>query len=279
MTEAEPRLSRRSLGIATLGTLAATASGVGLLEAYRHLPNASATDAPVGTDNGEEPHATCADPSALRRADHIGRAALVYELDERRQAMRFQPGFHDQLSRWLAEWNEHSRYGGVRQIWGYGAYVPKDDCRSWHAEGRAFDISRLRAGDRLLVSARTDLWHEVSPARRADLERRYWTLAASLHLHFAYVLTHHFDALHANHIHVDNGISGSHMSRFDRESRVQNQAVQAICRSIWGQTGEVTGEWADTRTIATPVLSQLGISDLRKQSTWQGFLRASVARG
>ena len=172
-----------------------------------------------------------------------------------------------------------SWHGSFREIWGYGAYVPKDDCHSWHAAGRGFDISRLRAGSTLLVSAREDLWHETTPERQVDLRRRYWTLGASLHLHLAYVLSHHFDDLHRNHFHVDNGVSGSAMSSFDRGSRVQIQAVQAICGSIWGRPGEVTGEWSDAKGQVSPVLDELGLRDLRKQQTWQAFLRASVARG
>lgn len=274
----EARTTRRGFGLLAAGTVTAAVGGTLLVDAAQHLPT-WASDAPVGTDHGEGPHASCADPDALLRTDQLGSAGIIYELDDTRQAMRFQQGFHGQLERWLADWNKTSRYGGVREVWSYGAYVPKDDCHSWHAEGRAFDISRLRSGNKLLVSCRTDLWNEVDPARRVQLERRYWTLAASLHLHFAYVLTHHFDDLHRNHIHVDNGVSGSRMSTFDRQSRVQNQAVQAICLSLWGRPGEVTGAWEDTRTIASPVLADLGISDLRKQATWQAFLRASVARG
>ena len=278
MPDDRPQLKRRTL-LAAGGAATATAAGAGLVEAWRRFPLASATDAPWGTDAGEQPRASCVDPSSLLNTGRLGSAALVYEIDQKPQPMRFKAGFHTQLQRWLADWNTSSRYSGVRQVWSYGAYVPKDDCRSWHAEGRAFDISRLRSGDTLLVSCRADLWDEVDATRRATLTRRYWTLAASLHLHFAYVLTHHFDEAHRNHIHVDNGISGTGMSTFDRGSRVQNQAVQAVCLALWGREGEVSGEWSDTRTIAGPVLDQVGVSDLRKQATWQAFLRASVARG
>ena len=193
--------------------------------------------------------------------------------------MRIDGAFAAQLDRWLADWNATSRHPGATQLWSYGAHVTKDECRSWHANGRAFDISRLRAGDRLLVSARTDLWHTVDADQQERLRRRYWALTASLSLHFSYVLHHHFDPAHANHLHVDNAVSGNGMSRFEKRSRVQNQTVQAICQTLWGQPGEVTGEWSDTRAQAGPVLDRLGLSDLGRQESWQAFLRASVPRG
>lgn len=181
--------------------------------------------------------ASCTDAASLLRASAVGRAGLVYEVTGEPSSMSFDGGFHAQLARWLDDWNATSRRGCVRELWSYGAHVNKDGCRSWHAAGRAFDISRLRAGDELLVSCRTDLWDEVSPARRTDVTRAYWTLAASLHLHFAHVLTHHFDSLHANHIHVDNGASGSSMSRFRTGSRVQNQARAGDLSGDLGKAG------------------------------------------
>jgi len=232
-----------------------------------------------GGPGGEAGQPRCVDASSLQRSTSIGGSRLVYEVTQRATGFGFDAGFHTQLARWLADWNSTSRYRGVGEIWSYGAHVNKDGCASWHAAGRAFDISRLRAGRTLLVSCRTDLWPEVSPDQRAVLTRRYWTLAASLHLHFAYVLTHHFDDLHRNHIHVDNGVSGSDMSRFSTSSRVQTQAVQAICAAIWDRPGEVSGEWSDAKRQVAPVLDDLGVGRLTTQRHWQAFLRASVARG
>lgn len=226
----------------------------------------------------EQEAAYCADPASLVTRSTIGNAELVYEIDQKPQPMKFDAGFHDQLTSWLKDWNATNPYGPVSEIWGYGAYVPKDGCRSWHAAGRGFDISRLRSGGDLLVSAREDLWDEVSAERRAELKRRYWRLGASLNLHFAYVLSYRFDKLHRNHFHIDNGVSESGMSRFNSRSRVQNQSVQEICANLWGQPGEVTGEWSDAKKQVAPVLDQLGLGSLARQQNWQGFLRASVRR-
>ncbi|WP_420175037.1 hypothetical protein [Luteococcus sp. OSA5] len=232
----------------------------------------------VPEDLGPGPSAYCAAESALERHSAIATARLVYEVDHRATSMRFDPGFHAQLEAWLREWNSTSAWGEVDELCSQGAHVAKDDCRSWHAAGRALDFARLRRGGRELVSCRTDLWPADDPVRRSELARRYWRLAASLNLHFDHVLTHHFDAAHDNHIHVDNGRSGDGMSTFRRTSRVQNQSVQAICLSLWGRSGEVTGRWRDTRGLVSPVLDQLGLDDLRDQSQWQAFLRASMQR-
>lgn len=269
-------VSRRRVGQLVGGVAAA---GLGGFVGYRALGSAGASPNPLPKIGVGEPHAKCVAASALPLVPRLGSATLVYEPTAQPAAMRFDPGFLEQLTRWLADFNTTSRYGRPRQIWSYGAHVIKQECASWHAEGRAFDFSRLRVGDKVLVSCREDLWHTATATQQASLRRRYWTLAASLHLHFAYVLTHHFDAAHRNHIHVDNGISGSGMSRFDPDSRVQNQAVQAICAEIWGRPGEVTGSWAEARHHVAPVLDQLGVRDLTKQQTWQAFLRASVQRG
>ena len=94
------------------------------------------------------------------------------------------------------------------------------------------------------------------------------------------MLTYRFDAAHANHIHVDNGMSGAGRSTFSGRSRVQNQAVQAICQYIWSLPAPDTGRWdAATRDAVRTVLEGLGVrGSLTNQEVWQEFLHASVAR-
>lgn len=267
-------VSRRgALGAAAL----VVAAGAGAL-AWRSRRQGGWRPGPGGKDDGE-PHAKCVDGGSLPEAGAIGAARIIYDETAKPRPMRFDEQFLGQLGRWLDDWNATSRYRGVDQVWSYGAWVVKGDCASWHAEGRAFDISRLRRGGENLVSARHDLWQKLPEKQRVVWHRRYWTLAASLNLHCAYVLSYHFDDAHQNHLHVDNGISGAGMSRFNPESRVQNQSVQEICGAIWGRPGEITGHWADTQQQVGPVLAELGVRDLTKQATWQAFLRASVKRG
>lgn len=277
------RPTRRAVlaGAVGVGSMATGAAALGSLDWPSALASARAGTGPDGGQRAgaaDGPHATCVDESSLLATGRIGRAALVYEVDRRPRTMAFDPGFHRQLVAWLDDWEANGSRPGTRQVWSYGAHVAKDGCRSWHAAGRAVDIAHLTDGDEVLVSARTDLWHTVGAARRRELERGYWALAASLHLHFAYVLTHHFDALHANHLHVDNGASGAGRSRVDATSRVQAQAVQGICRALWGVDGEVTGSWRDARRMAAGVQRSLRLGAVDTQAGWQGFLRASMRR-
>ena len=97
------------------------------------------------------------------------------------------------------------------------------------------------------------------------------------------MLTHLFDAAHANHIHVDHGRSGPERPRLIRRSRAQVQAVRAMCRHVWGRTGvETTVDFDDvTRDATTRILEQVGgpgeLADSRE--AWQAFLVATMQRG
>ena len=262
----EDMLTRRALLALPLAAVATTAACA---------PDGSQPEPP---DDG--PHPRCVDKTSLARVGKVGRAQLVYELTQQPASFYCNRRFGSQLGEWLADWNARSRLQRPSHLWSYGMFVDGGDgCSSWHADGRAFDISRLRRNGKTIVSCRTDLWASAG-VDRAVLERRYWKLAASLHLHFAYVLTYHFDERHENHIHVDNSVSGKGMSRFDTASRVQNQAVAAISTHLWGLPTPVTGAWDDaTRDASRQVLRRLDVRpDLRRQDSWQAFLRASIAR-
>lgn len=221
------------------------------------------------------PRATCVDASAMATYDTLGGARLVYEVTERPAGFRIEPAFAGQFEGWLAEWN--ARTGSTaRSLRTYGAWLADDgSCDSWHHAGRAFDVARVLGDTGELVSCRYDLWGADPAEGRLAA---YWALAASLHAHFAYVLTYRFDAAHANHIHVDNGLSGPERSAFSGRSRVQNQAVQEICRHVWAVPVPDTGQWdAATRDAVRTVLDGLGVrGSLTDQDVWQEFLRASV---
>lgn len=168
------------------------------------------------------------------------------------------------------------------EVWTYGSWTDGGSaCDSWHHSGRAFDVARVVLVDGSVVSCRYDQWRTRSGARLEDARRRYWALAASLHLRFAYVLTYLYDDQHANHIHVDNSRSGNGDSTFSPRSTVQVQAVQALCTYLWGTPVDLSGRWdAATRTAAGGVLTGLGLEDeMDASGSWGGFLRASVARG
>src|SRR5690606_1649254 len=134
---------------------------------------------------------SCTDRAAMTIFDHVGAAETVYEVNEAPTGFPIEPGFLAQVEKWQDDWLTTSGLPAHDQLWSYGAWVRDGSgCDSWHGAGRALDISRLRSGGTPIVSCREDLWAELDDvSQRDDHRRRYWSLAASLHLHFAYVLT------------------------------------------------------------------------------------------
>lgn len=224
----------------------------------------------------------CVPRSALDTHADVGEAGLVYDISATRSRFAFDPGFYDQITAWLADWVALSGLAQPSSLWTYGTWIDGSSagCRSWHHQGRAIDVSRLLTGSTAIVSARYDLWSRYTGDQRHFHEQRYWALAASLHDHFAYVLTHLYDASHHNHLHVDNGRSGSRRSEFDRGSRTQLQAVQAICTMVWGVDCEVTGRWDfATRRASRTVLERIGVdAALTADGAWRTFLRSTVTQ-
>lgn len=250
---------RRLLGLglgAGLGTAAlAGCSAGGSL--WPDLPDTGTRDSP-----------TCVDRSSLPRFTRLAGLPLVYELSQRRTEFAIDQGFARQLADWLADLEEMTGWP-MDQLWTYGTWTDGGEtCSSWHHAGRAFDLSRVRLAGRTFVSARYDQWRNESGASLARASRRYWALAASLHKHFAYVLTYRYNAQHHNHLHVDNGRSGAELSRYSSRSQAQVQAVEGILEHVWhGSPLE-------------QVLTELDLTDsLTDQATWAGFLTASVRQG
>lgn len=220
--------------------------------------------------------ATCMDAATLGSYTSLGGARLVYEVDRRPAPFRIESAFADQFAVWLTEWDAATG-ASTTELATFGTWLPDDgSCDSWHHAGRALDVTTLSDATGTVASCRYDRWG-ADPA--PDRLGAYWALAASLHAHFAYVLTYLYDAAHANHIHVDNGLSGADRSAFTGFSRVQNQAVQAICTHLWAVPTPVTGSWdRETRSAVRTVLGRLGVSGgLTTRQVWQDFLAGSVA--
>jgi len=206
---------------------------------------------------------------------------LVYEVNQRRSAFRFDDAFFSRLEAWAGGLAEVLP-AAPTELWTYGSWTDGgSECDSWHNAGRAFDLARVPLADGSVVSCRYDRWRSLRGGRLEEARRSYWALAAGLHQRFATVLTYLYDDQHANHIHVDNGRSGEADSTFSPRSRVQVQAVQAICRYLWEEQVELTGSWdAPGRAAAGRVLDRLALGDsLDDPASWQGFLAASVRRG
>lgn len=233
-----------------------------------------------GWDDGQLDSATCVTRAELDPHTALGSLPLVYEVNQSRSRFFFEPGFFAQLESWLDFVTASPGLEGLAQIRTYGSWTDRgSSCDSWHHSGRAFDLASLRSRDATLVSCRYDQWRDAPEGELASARRAYWRLAASLHLHFAYVLTYLYDDTHLNHIHVDNGRSGSGLSQLRTRSRVQVQAVQAICSYVWDEPVEITDRWdGATAQAARRVLERIGIRGELDDSTenWHAFLRASV---
>ncbi len=270
---------RRLLTIGALGAVAvggayAVSRGPGL-PSLQQIPGLGEPTPPELRIDPEPVNFT--DLQARRR---IGAAAYVYEVTARAATYYVTEPFGARLDRWLAL---HQRHVGQvpDEIRSYGAWV-RGSATSWHSSGEAIDIARLRADGRDLTSLRYDQWRDA-PAR--ELDRRlalYWRTAAGLHHEFADVLTYLFDAAHSNHIHVDLGRFGPEQPRLIRRSNAQVQAVQAMCRHVWGRAEvEITGDYDDvTREATTRILEQSGgtgeLTDSRE--AWQAFMVATMER-
>ena len=227
--------------------------------------------------------AVCVPRSAMNSHRTLARLPLVYEIGQRRSAFDFEPDFYGQLGRWLTGYVEASGLSAPDQVWTYGAWTNGGGtCDSWHNAGRAFDLARLRLRGGGFVSCRYDLWRSETGSRLERSQRRYWALAASLHLDFAYVLTYLYNARHHNHIHVDNSRSGAGQSSLSTRSPAQLQAVQGILTHLWNEPVEITGRWDSATQQATRrVLERVGQGgDLDDGvQSWRAFLAASVPRG
>ncbi|GAA6524456.1 hypothetical protein IDVR_02500 [Intrasporangium sp. DVR] len=276
------RLTRRGflvLGGLGLGTVAA--GGYAITNGLPSLPGLPQIPGLVEPS----PRELFADPVPVERAalearTQLGPAAYVYEVTARPATYYVTPAFGARLDGWLALHQQHTgqRPDTVRS---YGAWV-RGRAGSWHGSGEAFDLARLRRDGEDLVSLRYDQWRDA-PA--SELRRRlaaYWRVAAGLHHEFADVLTYLYDSDHANHIHVDTGRFGPERPRLIRRSRVQAQAVQAMCRHVWGRADvEITGEWDDaTRAATTEILEQVdGPGPLdESREAWQAFMVATLER-
>ncbi len=246
---------------------------------------AGVTAAGCGVPAGGSPTAypeACVSRDALTGYTAVDGAELIYEINGRGSRFFMEPGFAGQLSAWLADWSALTGQPAVARLRTYGTWIDGtgEGCRSWHHAGRAFDIAGLETADgEVLASARYDVWGGFAEPERRAAELRYWALAAHVHEHFAYVLTHVYDTAHHNHIHLDNGRSGAARSSFDRASRTQVQAVRAMCALVWGAELEPAGGYdGATREAVRGALSGLGGGSLSDGDGWTRFLRGTVTR-
>lgn len=277
-------MSRRRL----IGLGIAAGLGVTALATSACSPDAPWLPGPPGATR-ERP--ACVPRSALPRFDRLAGLPLIYEVTRRRSEFAIESGFAHQLEAWLADLVRLTGWA-AEQLRTYGAWTKGGEtsgaqtsgagaCSSWHNAGRAFDLARIRLADGTDVSCRYDLWRAHSGSELVRSRRVYWSVAASAHKHFAYVLTYLYNAEHHNHIHLDNGRSGASWSTFSSRSVAQVQAVQGICRHLWNSRDEPSGCWdSSTQESVGRVLADLDLgNDLADPAAWHGFLDASARRG
>lgn len=269
-------MAERGLDRRRLLALGGTAAVLGLAAGCSGPPpglGSGGGDVPAGAD--------CVPRSALQPHRSMAGLPLVYEPDRGRISFAFDAGFFARLEEWAAALGD-TLPAAPAQLWTYGSWVDgSGSCDSWHHAGRAFDLARVRLADGSDVSCRYDRWRTLDGSALEAARRSYWSLAAGLHRRFCYVLTYLYDGQHANHIHIDNGRSGDADSTFSPRSRVQVQAVQALCRYRWDEPVELSGQWdSATRRAVGRVLEGLGLDGgLTAAGSWAGLLDASAARG
>lgn len=227
-------------------------------------------------------------PTAVAVADiptftTLAGARLVYEINDRPSTFAMEAQFAQQLDASLASHWEAAGWGVPAQLTTYGTWIryEGEERPSWHHAGRAFDVGRIVSEAGVdLASCRYDVWSTADAATRQRHATAYWRLAATVHRDFDYVLTYLYNTAHHNHIHLDNGRSGGGRSTFRRGSRLQVQAVQAMCRHVWNIDVSVTNRWdGATRDAVDQVLDRIGVRGrLTDQEVWHAFCSAT-ARG
>lgn len=271
--EPELRITRR--GVLAIGAVgAATVLGGGAAVLAGRSPGYPVTMTPeVHRDPMAVPR------TALQERTRLGSAAYRYEVDGKATSYYVTPAFGQRLERWLVT---HVAGTGEQPdaISSYGAWAPGAG-RSWHRSGEAFDLARLTAGGRELASARYDRWRDDVASEVRRRLRDYWRLAAGLHTEFADVVTYLYDSNHTNHIHVDTGRFGPDGApRLIQRSAVQVQAVQAMCRHVWGRADvEITGHLdTATRDATARVVADHGGEQAIDDGVegWRAFLLATL---
>ena len=212
-----------------------------------------------------------------------------YEGDGRPRNFSYDNTFYSRVETWFQFFRANTpiAVGPPFEIWCWGVFVDKGDCgESFHKVGRAFDISRIYATDPAtgiksqVFNSRHDIWRSWTGSAFTTVHRQYWTTAASLNYHFQHMLTYPWRADHDDHIHFDNGVSGSGNSSFNRAS-AQTFSAQATLNAIWGESLVVDGSWGPKSTAAAGrALARIGVSGtLDTQSNWLAFNRASTRFG
>jgi hypothetical protein len=210
-----------------------------------------------------------------------------YEETASPMSFSYNDGFYARCESWFQFFraNTPTAWGPPFEIWSWGVYVNKGDgCKSFHNLGRAFDLTHIYATDPAtgkrneVFNARHDQWISQTGSTLATTRKRYWGTAASVNYHFRSALTYFYNDDHNNHLHFDNGLSGSANSSFATDSDAQVEHVQAALTYVWGETVDIDGVYGPKSSAAAGrVLSRIGRSGaLTTQANWLEFNRATL---
>ncbi|MEQ4301934.1 hypothetical protein ABNF97_11185 [Plantactinospora sp. B6F1] len=123
--------------------------------------------------------------------------------------------------------------------------VHVDKANSWHMYGRAIDFASIsmldsNGGNRFTAfECAVDTW---GTKRDFNIDRRrYWAAVAAINYRSADVLHYLYNAEHRNHVHMDNGRSGTATTTtFNSGSPVLVKTVQACLTYIWASPSRST---------------------------------------
>lgn len=152
-----------------------------------------------------------------------------------RHTHTFNEGFWNQCDDFAEDYNYYtSTYGSKPVDWFGDIGIVACKANSWHACGRAFDLTAVYFTDGGYVdcnrSWRWGLTHK----------RRYLGLAAQLRREFGTVLTAWYNTAHKNHIHFDNG---SAFTVIRTSYRSDTTLVQASCNYLDSAGLSIDGVW------------------------------------
>lgn len=248
------------------------------------LGGAAVGTAAVAMLPGGAAHAApCVNEASLPLQRSVGGATMYYVETLQPAGARLEPAFFARLGAWKTFWQQNTTYSPMDQLIHYGGYNNRNDgCVSMHNYGRAFDITSAWSGTVRQFSLRYDIWRSWTGSQLTTVRRQYWTAAASFHLYFEHTLTYLFNTAHHNHIHIDNKVSGSGLSRFSGTT-AQVQALQAMLNYVWAKGTKVDGVWGpQTDRHAREVLTRIGKPgsvSTASATGWRNLLTATTRKG
>lgn len=161
-------------------------------------------------------------------------------------SQRFNATFYSKCAQWANDFEDlyNTWIGGSQTAWvGHiGIYGHCDTSKaSMHHYGRAMDLCRVEMNDGWFADMNWS-WRQGTKHKR-----RYLAIAAYLRQYCKTILTHHYNADHADHIHFDDGET---LVPISESSKSDTQLIQMACNLQNGESLTVDGDWGDATEAA-----------------------------